>query len=121
MKSVLFNILLSPITAAIAGQLIFTAGDLIARANMKSMGFRLSTFLSGWFVFYFCIRQIAMFLQLYVFASVPIGKTMALFGAISILLSNALGILFLGEYLSTGTYIGIVLAVMAFAVLAFVK
>ena len=62
-----------------------------------------------------------MFLQLYVFASVPLGKSIALFGAISILLSNVLGVLLLGELLSIGAYIGIICAVLAYVILAVMK
>lgn len=111
----------SPLAAVIAGQLLFTMGDLIARANMRTMGFRLSTFLSGWFLAYFIIRQAAMFMQLYVFASMPLGKSMALYGAISIVLSNILGILLLGEILSVGAYLGVGCAVASYVILAFVK
>jgi len=78
----------------------------------------LTTFLSGWFLAYFSIRMIAMFGQLYVFTSIELGKTMALFGAISILLANLLGFLVLKEVLSPGAYVGVTLAIIAFLVLA---
>lgn len=107
-----------PYSIIIITQLLFTAGDLLARANMRSGEFSLKAFLSGWFLAYFIIRQAAMFGQLYVFAKIPLGKTMALFGAVSIVLSNVLGLLLLKEVLSLPAYIGVALAVAAFLVLA---
>ncbi|MDD3156254.1 MAG: hypothetical protein PHP14_02410 [Candidatus Pacebacteria bacterium] len=59
-----------------------------------------------------------MFGQLYVFTVIELGKTMALFGAFSIILANVLGLLVLKEILSPGAYIGVSLAVIAFIVLA---
>lgn len=85
---------------------------------MPKQGFALATFLSGWFLTYFSIRLIAMFGQLYVFTVIELGKTMAFFGAASIMLANILGFLVLKEALSPGAYIGITLAVIAFLVLA---
>jgi len=103
----------------ICTQLLFTTSDLLARTYMPRQGFVLATFLSGWFLIYFSIRTIAMFGQLYVFTTVELGKTMALFGAVSIMLSNIVGLLVLKEVLPTGAYIGVSLAVIAFIVLAF--
>ena len=85
---------------------------------MPKQGFVLSTFLSGWFLLYFSIRIIAMFGQLYIFTAIELGKTMAMFGAISIILANLLGLLVLKEVLSPGAYIGVTLAVIAFIILA---
>ena len=108
----------SPLFIVIATQLLFTTSDLIARANMRQHPFKISTFLTGWFLFYFLVRQIAMFGQLYVFSALQIGKTMALFGATSIVIANVLGIFLLGELLSWQAYIGIAFAVLAFVSLA---
>jgi len=87
---------------------------------MPKQGFSLETFLSSWFLIYFLIRIIAMFGQLYVFTVIELGKTMALFGAFSIILANVLGLLVLKEILSPGAYIGVSLAVIAFIVLALI-
>ena len=108
----------SPIVIVVATQLLFTIGDLIARANMRHSPFVLSTFLSGWFLLYFLIRQVAMFGQLYVFNTIQIGRTMALFSATSIILVNILGVLLLGEILSVRTYLAVGMVVLAFVVLA---
>lgn len=108
----------SPIVIVVATQLLFTIGDLIARANMRHSPFVLSTFLSGWFLLYFLIRQVAMFGQLYVFSTMQVGRTMALFSATSIILVNILGVLLLGEILSVRTYLAVGMVVLAFVVLA---
>ncbi len=108
----------SPVLVIVATQLLFTTGDLIARANMRQSPFVLSTFLSGWFLLYFLIRQIAMFGQLYVFSALQIGKTMALFSATSIVLVNVLGIFLLGEILSIRAYLAVGMVVLAFIILS---
>lgn len=102
----------------ILSQLLFTISDLLARRNMPERGFVLSTFLSGWFVVYMVVRAFATFGQLYVFSTTKLGKTAALFGAMSIILSNALGVLFLNEVLGIQVYVGVALAALAFVVLA---
>ena len=102
----------------IVTQMLYTAGDFMGRYYMRQ-GFQWSHFLSWWFLGYMVIRQIATFLQLYIFAQIPLGKTMALFGATSIIMSNALGFLFLKEMLSPAAYIGVGLSVVAIMVLAF--
>lgn len=107
-----------PIIVLIGTQILFTTSDLLARAYMPKQGFALATFISGWFATYFVIRMVAMFGQLFVFTSIELGKTMALFGAVSIVLANVLGFLVLKEVLSPAAYIGISMAVVAFIVLA---
>jgi multidrug transporter EmrE-like cation transporter len=100
-------------------QVLYTTADLMGRMNMKGEGsFSLNNFLSLWFLVYFLIRTVATFGQLYIFSLVPLGKTMALFGAVSIVLSNLLGLLVLKEALSIPTYVGVSLAILAFAILA---
>jgi multidrug transporter EmrE-like cation transporter len=108
----------SPVLAIVATQLLFTTGDLIARANMRHSPFALSTFLSGWFLLYFAIRQVAMFGQLYVFSLLEVGRSMALFSATSIVAVNALGVLLLGEILSVQAYLAVGFVVLGFVVLA---
>ena len=108
----------TPVAIIVATQLLFTTGDLLARANLRHHPLSLSTLLSGWFLLYFLIRQVAMFGQLYVFSSLQLGKTMALFGATSIMVVNALGILVLGEVLSLQAYGAIGLVVLGFVVLS---
>ncbi len=97
----------------VGSQLLFTTSDLIARHNMQTQGFKLATFVSGWFLFYVGIRTVATFGQLFIFTQMEVGKTMALFGASSLILVNVLGLLILKEQLSLGVYFGIMLAVIA--------
>ena len=108
-----------PIIVIIGTQVLFTVSDLLARANMPKHGFALASFLGSWFLLYFLIRIIAMFGQLYVFTSIELGKTMALFGASSIVIANILGLLVLKEVLSPGAYVAISIAVVAFMILSF--
>ncbi len=108
----------SPTVVVLATQLLFTVGDLMARANMRKHGFTAAAFLNLSFLFYIASRQLATVGQLYVLATVPLGKTMALFGAGSIVLANVLGVLLLGDLLSTRSYAGITLAVLAFMVMS---
>jgi multidrug transporter EmrE-like cation transporter len=108
-----------PVVLIIATQALFTAGDLLARANMRKGGFVIANFLTVWFVAYTVTRTAATFGQLYVLASVPIGRSMALFGATSIVLVNILGVMLLGEVLTPRSYAGVSLAIAAFLVMAF--
>ncbi len=112
---------MKPIVILVIAQILFTIGDLIGRAAMRKSPFALETFISMWFFWYMLIRTVATFCQLYVFAVMPLGKTMALFGAVSIVLSNFLAFLLLKEVLTFTNYIGISLAVLAFLVLGIAK
>lgn len=102
----------------VLAQLLFSTSDLIGRYLMSTTGFTAASFLSGWFLTYFVIRNVAMMGQLYAFSQLELGATMALFGAVSLVLANALGFLVLKETLSPIAYVGVVLAVLAFLVLA---
>jgi drug/metabolite transporter (DMT)-like permease len=99
-------------------QLIYTVSDFMGRYFMVKHGFSGAMLTSAWFWVYQLIRQVAMFGQLYVFASVPLGKTMAMLGALSIVLANGLGFLFLKEVLTPAAYAGVSLAVIAFLLMA---
>jgi multidrug transporter EmrE-like cation transporter len=107
-----------PLIILLGTQLLYTTSDFMGRYYMKTHGFDAGMLTSGWFWGYQLIRQIAMFGQLYVFAHIPLGKTMALLGATSIILSNVLGFLFLREALSPIAYLGVALAVAAILVMA---
>ena len=111
----------SPLVVVVGTQLLFSVGDLMARANMRKHGFTAAAFLNLSFLVYILSRQLATIGQLYVLATVPIGKTMALFGAGSIVFANMLGVLLLGDVLTMRSYIGIALAVVAFMVMSFSK
>jgi multidrug transporter EmrE-like cation transporter len=107
----------SPLLIIVATQLFFTSGDLLARAHMRHSLFTLSTFVSWWFLLYFLLRQVAMFGQLYVFATLQLGKTMAIFGATSMIVVNLLGVLLLGEVLSIQAYLALGLVILGFLVM----
>jgi len=103
----------------IGTQLVYSISDFMGRYYMTKHGFHTASFLMPWFLWYQLIRQVAMFGQLYVFAVMPLGKTMALLGATSIVISNVLGFLFLKEMLSPVAYIGVMMAVIAILIMAF--
>lgn len=109
----------APILVLIGSQLLFTVSDLLGRLNMVKTGFTLDAFLSGWFLAYTLIRIVATFGQLYVLSQVEVGRTVAIFGAGSIVASNVLGWLVLKEVLTLNAYIGVTLAIIAFFILAF--
>jgi len=113
--------MLNPILILLFTQALFSAGDLLARYHMTTGGFTTSNFVSSWFFAYFILRTIAMFGQLYLFTQFGLGKNIALFGAVGIILSATLGYLLLGEVVTTYQYVGIMLAISAFIVLGFVK
>jgi drug/metabolite transporter (DMT)-like permease len=103
----------------IGTQILFTAGDFLARVNMQKLGFHVSTFLQPWFLGYLLVRETAMFGQLYIFTQVPLGKTSALFSVLSIILSSLLGFFFLRELFSPLAYVGMMLAITAILILSF--
>ncbi len=88
---------------------------------MQLSGFKAATFISWWFLVYVTIRTVATFGQLFIFTQMEVGKTMALFGATSLVLVNVLGFLMLGEKLSLPVYLGIMLAVAAILLVGFSK
>ena len=107
-----------PLLIIIGAQLLFTVSDLLARAHMPEKGFVIGSFISVWFLSYLALKVIAMFGQLYVFTAIELGKSIALFGAMAIILANVLGFLVLQETLSPQAYIGVTLSILAFLVLA---
>jgi multidrug transporter EmrE-like cation transporter len=60
----------------------------------------------------------ATFGQLYALALSPLGWMSSVFGAVSIILANLLGLLVLKQVLSPAGYAGVLLAVLAFLVMA---
>ena len=102
----------------VGSQILFTISDLLARHSLLKTGFNVGSFLTGWFLFYTLIRVLATFGQLYVFSQVELGRAVAIFGAVSIILSNVLALLVLKEVLSVNAYIGVALAIIAFFILA---
>jgi multidrug transporter EmrE-like cation transporter len=115
---VMLALLKSPAFIIIGSQLLFSASDLIGRWAMKTQGFTLASFCTVWFLVYTVIRQIAVIGQLYIYSSMELGRSVALFGAGSIVIGNLIGVLLLKELLTVPVYIGVALAICAFLALA---
>lgn len=110
-----------PVLIAATSQLIFSISDIVGRYYMSQNAYTFSTFISWWFLSYMSLRTVATMGQLYVFTQLEVGKTIALFGAFSIIIVNVLGFLILQEVLSLGTYIGIMLAITAIIVMVLAR
>ena len=108
----------SPAFIIIGSQLLFSASDLMGRSAMKAQGFKVASFFTWWFLIYTVIRQIAVFGQLYIYSSMELGRSVALFGAGSIVIGNLLGFFLLRETLTVPVYVGVSLAICAFLALA---
>lgn len=111
----------SPVLILIVSQLLYTLSDFMARAYMPRHGFTVQTFLSVWFLGFIVVKVLATTGQLYVLSNMELGKTMALFGAVSIILSNVLGVLILREVLTPSAYVAVMIAIFAFLLLAFAR
>ena len=110
-----------PLVVAILSQLAYSASDLLARSALRDAPLALRAFVGVWFVGFLLLRTFALAGQLFVFATMDLGRTAVLFGAASIVLANVLGLLLLQEVLSPGAYAGVVLAVAAFAVIGLAR
>ena len=107
-----------PVVVVVASQLLFTAGDLLARAKMRQLGFHTEAFLSWWFLGYLSVRTVATFGQLWVLSQVVLSRSMAFFSAASLVLSTVLSVVVLREGLTVKTAVGVVLAILALVVLS---
>lgn len=107
-----------PILTLLVAQILFSIGDLLARFKMRKYGFTHANLFSAWFAIYLITHLIAIFLQLYVFTTVELGRTITLFAVSGIVLANLTGLLFLSEVLSVYSYLGVALAIVAFLLLA---
>lgn len=99
-------------------QLLYSASDFMGCYYIRRGGFCLANFLTAWFWIYQLVRQIAMLGQLYVLSQIELGRTMAMLGAVSIVISNLLGYALLKEVLSVWAYAGVGLSVLAFLLMA---
>jgi len=96
----------NPLLVVIVSQLLFTAGDLVARLRMRQLGFGAEAFVSWWFVGYMGLRTLATFGQLWVLARLVLGAALPMFAAASVVLSMMLSITVLNEGLGTKTIVG---------------
>ena len=108
----------SPALIIIGAQLLFSISDVIGAKAMKAQGFTAASFFTWWFFTYTVIRQIAVFGQLYIYANMELGRTVALFGAGSIIIGNVMGFLLFKETMTLPVYVGVSLAICAFLALA---
>jgi drug/metabolite transporter (DMT)-like permease len=101
------------LAVTVLSQAGFTASDYLARRYMGTLGFHLATFISGWIVAYFGIRLLAVFGQLFVYSQEALGKGSLLYSAVTILMTPAVGVIFLNERPTPGMVIGAVLIIIA--------
>lgn len=98
-------------------QILFTSGDLLARANLAKTGFSSGMFFTWWFGLYILLRTVATVGQLYVLSQVQIGRAYGIFGAFGIVMASLVGFFWLKESLTIWQYIGISLSILAFLTL----
>jgi len=108
---------MKPLLVVIASQMLFTAGDLLARLKMRQHGFGAEAFVSWWFAGYMLIRTVATLGQLWVLAKLVLGQALPLFAASSVVLSMRLSVTVLNEGLTAKTVVGGLLAVAALVAL----
>jgi hypothetical protein len=108
----------SPVFIIVGSQLLFSVSDYLGARAMKAQGFTPAAFFTWWFIAYTIIRQIAVFGQLYIYASIDLGRSVALFGAGSIIIGNLMGFFLLKNTLTLPVYVGVSLAICAFLALA---
>lgn len=101
----------------LVSQGLYSWSDFLARSAMKEYGFSTKAFFSSWFLLYLFIHFFAMLGQLYAFANFSLGKTSLLFAALSIIMANLLGLLFLGESITLPVYIACSLILVALIIL----
>lgn len=109
---------LNPTVVLLISQGIFTATDLLGRYGMRGTGEFVEKITKPWFILFIVGHGIASVGQLYIFSRFEIGKTVALFGAVSIMMAGTLGILLLKETISVRGYFALVFAILAFCILA---
>jgi drug/metabolite transporter (DMT)-like permease len=112
---------LHPISILLVSQAIFTATDLLGRYGMRGSGAFVEKIAKPWFVLFLFGHIIASIGQLFVFSKFDVGKTVTLFGAVSIVTAGLLGFLLLKEAISLRVYFGMAFAVIAFCILALEK
>jgi hypothetical protein len=100
-------------------QALGTTTDFMGRYYMSRLGFGPATFVASGSPGLLPPPKVAVFGQLYVFAHLELGKTIALLSAAAVQLANAVGVLFLKETQSPLGYTGVILAITSALILAF--
>lgn len=93
-------------------------GDTILRTHFKMAEFDISRLLSWWLIAYGLIKMTTIAIWLFLLSKFALGRLAAIYGISSMLLTNVVGIVFLREILSVQQYVGLLLAVIALALLA---
>ena len=110
---------LGVVALVLVTQALFTAGDVLARSKLRAEpGSFVPQLLAPWIIGNFVIRQIATLGQLYILATVELGRTASFYAVASLLIASGIGVFVLDEALSPTGYLGVALAVLAFVVLA---
>jgi len=105
----------------VCSQILFTITDVMAHAYLRTHGFHLTSFLAPWFAIYVVLKIIATFGVLYILANVDLAKAMSLLAASSLILVNVLGVLMFQEILPVVEYAAVMLAILAFLIIAVVR
>lgn len=108
-----------PLFVLILAQLLFSISDFTARDGMIKYGFTIAAFKESWFLVYLLFHLTAMCGQLYIFSQYSLGKTSVLFAAVSMIIANILGLLFLKEAITWPVIVAGVLVIAALFVLQY--
>ena len=110
---------MSPIVYVITIQVLFSLSNVLARLNMRDQKWGMQLLTQPWLYLYFLMQLAGIIIQLYVFTTFELGRTATLLSVIAIITSVGLGWLVLGEKLDPLAYIAIVMAIVAFVLLAY--
>lgn len=110
---------MTPLVSVVIIQILFSASNVLARQQMRHQPWGMHLLTQPWLYLYFLMQLSGIILQLYVFTVFELGKTASLLSVIAIVTSVTLGWLVLGEKLSLLAYIAIVMAMIAFILLAY--
>ncbi len=110
---------MTPYIIVIVIQVLFSTSNVIARLQMRDQQWGVHLLSQPWLYLYFLMQLSGIVLQLYVFTTFELGKTATLMSVVAIITSVVLGWLVLSEKLAPSTYVAIVMAVIAFILLAY--
>jgi drug/metabolite transporter (DMT)-like permease len=102
-------------------QVLFSVSNVLARLMMRGHIWNWGLLSQPWLYAYLFMQVLGISLQLYVFTTFELGKTITLLSVTAIVTSVGLGWLVLGEKLSPLIYVSIALAITAFLLLAYAR
>ena len=94
-------------------QLFYSGGDLMRKIVLGKFGLNLKIAGSGMFWIAAALSGVGFLIQLYAFSRYELSSTVIFLGVFAVIISAAVGVLYLKEKLSIYTYIGIGFAVLA--------